>query len=74
MNTTNSDKLDVESNAAQGNGANSYAAQPSALAGKRILFLGSSVTYGAASQGQSFVELFHSLVVPRNESSASAYH
>jgi lysophospholipase L1-like esterase len=33
----------------------------SPLAGKRILFLGSSVTYGAAAQGQSFVELFAAL-------------
>ncbi len=33
----------------------------SVLKGKRILFLGSSVTYGAAAQGQSFVELFETL-------------
>lgn len=33
----------------------------SVLTGKRILFLGSSVTYGAAAEGQSFVELFESL-------------
>ena len=33
----------------------------SPLRGKRILFLGSSVTYGAASEGQSFVELFEAL-------------
>lgn len=33
----------------------------SALSGKRILFLGSSVTYGAAAEGQSFVELFETL-------------
>lgn len=31
------------------------------LTGKRILFLGSSVTYGAAAEGQSFVELFEAL-------------
>ncbi len=30
----------------------------SILTGKSILFLGSSVTYGAAAEGQSFVELF----------------
>ncbi len=30
----------------------------SPLKGKTILFLGSSVTYGAAAEGQSFVELF----------------
>ncbi len=33
----------------------------SVLTGKRILFLGSSVTFGAASEGQSFVELFEAL-------------
>ncbi len=33
----------------------------SVLTGKRILFLGSSVTYGAAAEGQSFVELFEKL-------------
>ena len=33
----------------------------SPLAGKKILFLGSSVTFGAASEGQSFVELFEKL-------------
>lgn len=33
----------------------------SPLAGKTIIFLGSSVTYGAASEGQSFVELFEVL-------------
>lgn len=41
--------------------ANLPAAEPSVLTGKRILFLGSSVTYGAASQGQSFVDLFAAL-------------
>ena len=30
----------------------------SPLVGKTIIFLGSSVTYGAAAEGQSFVELF----------------
>lgn len=35
--------------------------EPSALSGKKILFLGSSVTFGAASEGQSFVELFEQL-------------
>ncbi len=34
---------------------------PNVLNGKTILFLGSSVTYGAASQAQSFVELFRDL-------------
>lgn len=33
----------------------------SPLKGKKILFLGSSVTYGAAAEGQSFVELFEKL-------------
>lgn len=33
----------------------------SPLSGKNIIFLGSSVTYGAAAEGQSFVELFESL-------------
>lgn len=33
----------------------------SALEGKTIIFLGSSVTYGAAAEGQSFVELFEVL-------------
>ncbi len=33
----------------------------SVLTGKTILFLGSSVTYGAAAEGQSFVELFEKL-------------
>lgn len=35
--------------------------EASVLAGKAILFLGSSVTYGAAAEGQSFVELFQTL-------------
>lgn len=35
--------------------------ESSALAGKTIVFLGSSVTYGAAAEGQSFVELFEFL-------------
>lgn len=35
--------------------------EPSVLSGKKILFLGSSVTFGAASEGQSFVELFEQL-------------
>ena len=33
----------------------------SPLEGKTIIFLGSSVTYGAAAEGQSFVELFETL-------------
>lgn len=33
----------------------------SPLKGKNIIFLGSSVTYGAAAEGQSFVELFEKL-------------
>ena len=33
----------------------------SPLKGKTILFLGSSVTYGSAAEGQSFVELFENL-------------
>lgn len=33
----------------------------SPLEGKTIIFLGSSVTYGAAAEGESFVELFESL-------------
>ena len=33
----------------------------SPLSGKTILFLGSSVTYGSAAEGQSFVELFETL-------------
>lgn len=33
----------------------------SPLEGKTIIFLGSSVTYGAAAEGQSFVELFGTL-------------
>lgn len=35
--------------------------EQSSLSGKKILFLGSSVTYGAAAEGQSFVELFETL-------------
>ena len=35
--------------------------ETSPLKGKTILFLGSSVTYGAAAEGQSFVELFETL-------------
>ncbi len=35
--------------------------EDSVLTGKRILFLGSSVTFGAAAEGQSFVELFEAL-------------
>lgn len=35
--------------------------EESPLAGKTILFLGSSVTDGAAAEGQSFVELFETL-------------
>ena len=35
--------------------------EASALTGKTVLFLGSSVTYGAAAEGQSFVELFETL-------------
>lgn len=35
--------------------------EASPLKGKTILFLGSSVTYGAAAEGQSFVELFEAL-------------
>ena len=52
--------------AAPGN-ADAYSAEnlerhlTSVLSGKSILFLGSSVTYGAAAQGQSFVELFEVL-------------
>lgn len=41
--------------------ANLPATAPSVLTGNHILFLGSSVTYGAASQGQSFVDLFAAL-------------
>ena len=33
----------------------------SPLSGKTILFLGSSVTYGSAAEGRSFVELFETL-------------
>ena len=33
----------------------------SPLSGKTILFLGSSVTYGSAAEGQSFVELFETI-------------
>lgn len=33
----------------------------SPLVGKTIIFLGSSVTYGAAAEGQSFVELFEAV-------------
>ncbi len=35
--------------------------EESVLTGKTILFLGSSVTFGAAAEGQSFVELFEAL-------------
>lgn len=35
--------------------------ETSALTGKTIVFLGSSVTHGAAAEGQSFVELFEVL-------------
>ena len=35
--------------------------EASPLKGKTILFLGSSVTFGAAAEGQSFVELFETL-------------
>ena len=43
-------------NAAQYNLANVQKRTDSPLKGKRILFLGSSVTYGAASQGVSFAD------------------
>ncbi len=45
----NADKYDV---------ANLEKHENPALAGKKIVFLGSSVTYGAAAETQSFVELF----------------
>ncbi len=51
---------------APGNGAaydveNLEPRNDSPLAGKTVVFLGSSVTYGAAAEGQSFVELFEAL-------------
>ncbi len=48
-------------NANRYNAENLEAHPDSVLTGKRILFLGSSVTYGVAAQGQSFVELFETL-------------
>ncbi|MBQ3292074.1 MAG: SGNH/GDSL hydrolase family protein [Mogibacterium sp.] len=41
--------------------ANAQGLEDSLLTGKTIIFLGSSVTYGAAAEGQSFVELFEHL-------------
>lgn len=48
-------------NAAAYDTANLSPNEPSVLTGKTILFLGSSVTYGGGSDGQSFVELFEAL-------------
>ena len=45
-------------NSEQYNAENLETHPDSPLKGKNIIFLGSSVTYGAAAQGQSFVELF----------------
>lgn len=51
----------IPGNASKYDLANQPAEKPSVLTGKRILFLGNSVTYGAASRGQSFVDLFAAL-------------
>ena len=54
-------RADAPGNAAQYDAENLERRPDSVLTGKRILFLGSSVTFGAAAEGQSFVELFEAL-------------
>ena len=54
-------RAEAEGNSRQYDYSNLQAHQESVLKDKKILFLGSSVTYGAAAQGQSFVELFEKL-------------
>lgn len=54
-------RADAPGNAAAYDVGNLERREDSSLAGKTILFLGSSVTDGAAAEGQSFVELFETL-------------
>ena len=54
-------RADSPGNAAEYDADRLQKNEASALAGKTILFLGSSVTEGAAAEGQSFVELFEML-------------
>lgn len=54
-------RADAPGNAEEYNAENLGRHADSVLTGKRILFLGSSVTFGAAAEGQSFVELFEAL-------------
>ncbi len=54
-------RSDADGNSEQYNVENLEKNADSVLAGKTILFLGSSVTDGAAADGQSFVELFEYL-------------
>jgi len=51
-------RADAPGNSEEYNAENLKEHPDSPLAGKNIIFLGSSVTYGAAAEGQSFVELF----------------
>ncbi len=54
-------RADAPGNSEEYNAENLKEHPDSPLAGKNIIFLGSSVTYGAAAEGQSFVELFEKL-------------
>ena len=54
-------RADAPGNAEEYNAKNLERHADSILTGKRILFLGSSVTFGAAAERQSFVELFEAL-------------
>ena len=54
-------RADAPGNAAEYDVERQEKNEASALDGKTILFLGSSVTEGAAAEGQSFVELFEAL-------------
>ncbi len=54
-------RADAPGNAEEYDAENLERHADSVLTGKRILFLGSSVTFGAAAEGQSFVELFEAL-------------
>ncbi len=54
-------RADAPGNAPEYDAKNLEKHPDSPLQGKTILFLGSSVTYGAAAEAQSFVELFETL-------------
>ena len=54
-------RADAPGNADEWNAENLAEQPASILNGKTLLFLGSSVTFGAAAEGQSFAELFASL-------------